>query len=199
MLSDKNTDEKKRESLKWLTTAVGEKLSFLSPNTWTVLSFAMVFIAAGFFIKGNLALGLVSMVAFVLADGVDGAVAKYRNEKTRFGALLDHSVDKLGEGILLVSIGFAALPLWGMSAFFYAGIAAWASILISAIDAKGGEAWGNRVKRKLYGRVERMGMLIAMIGLAIPLGNAFISPALVVFTAVSLITCFHLLWHYAKR
>jgi phosphatidylglycerophosphate synthase len=191
--------KEKSGSFQGLSERVGKALSFLSPNSWTVISFAVAFVAAFFLAQGALVPGVLSLVAFAALDGVDGAVARVTNRKTKFGALLDHSVDKLGEGIVLLSLGFAALPFAGFNPFVIAGVAAWSSILVSTIDAKGGEVWGSRVSRKLYGRAERMILLAVLLVGSMQLGSAFLSPSLVVFSLASLLTCAQLLVEYAGR
>ncbi len=50
-----------------------------------------------------------------LLDGLDGAVAVLSYRATRWGALLDEVVDRLGDGVLLVALALLGAPGWLVS------------------------------------------------------------------------------------
>lgn len=79
----------------------------LSPSVVTVLGTAMVIASAlWFFPRGQLALGSLVVAVSLLADGVDGAMARLGGRETRFGAFLDSTMDRLADGAVFVGIAW---------------------------------------------------------------------------------------------
>jgi archaetidylinositol phosphate synthase len=182
MLSDQ------RRTFQKLSAWIGIRLSFLHPNAWTVFSLVIVLASAWMFFNKQLWPGLALFAVGSALDFVDGAVARVTRKSSRFGALLDHSVDKYVEGIAILSLAFLTEPLLGVSGFLIAGFAAWSSILVSSIGAKTGEVWGKRKGFKLYGRAERLISLVIIIGLSGFLGGLFLSCGLLIVGVVSQLT-----------
>jgi CDP-diacylglycerol--glycerol-3-phosphate 3-phosphatidyltransferase len=76
----------------------------VTPNIITWLGFLLAMGAAALITAGHLvAAGLVVLVAGFL-DIVDGALARHTKRTTRFGAVLDSTLDRLSEGVLLLGI-----------------------------------------------------------------------------------------------
>lgn len=63
--------------------------------------------ALAFFPRGAFFVGTVVITFFVLTDSVDGALARRRGSVSRFGAWLDSTCDRLGDGAV-----FGSLVLW---------------------------------------------------------------------------------------
>ncbi len=82
----------------------------LSPSAVTVLGTLGVLVSAlWFFPRGHLAAGSLVVAFFLLADGVDGAMARLAGRVTRFGAFLDSTMDRLADGAIFVAIGWWCL------------------------------------------------------------------------------------------
>jgi len=80
------------------------------PNVLTILGFLFNVGIAWIISQGHFPLaGLLIIVAGIF-DLLDGAVARHTNRVTKFGALLDSTLDRLSEAVLLFGL------LW-----FYAG------------------------------------------------------------------------------
>lgn len=63
--------------------------------------------ALGFYPRGHFFLGTLVITAFVFSDLLDGAVARVRGSSGQWGAFLDSTMDRIGDGAV-----FGALALW---------------------------------------------------------------------------------------
>ena len=91
----------------------------LSPNTVTLVSFAIGLAAAGSFALGNrwaLVLGAVLLQLSLIVDCVDGEVARATRRFTALGAWLDASTDRVKEFLAYAGLAFGAsragVSLW---------------------------------------------------------------------------------------
>lgn len=76
----------------------------LTPNALTVLGFAGVCVSAALAANGQwIAAGVVSLL-FAAFDMLDGALARATGRVSRFGAFLDSTLDRAGEGVLYAGI-----------------------------------------------------------------------------------------------
>ncbi|MCK5653535.1 MAG: CDP-alcohol phosphatidyltransferase family protein [Dehalococcoidia bacterium] len=74
------------------------------PNFLTILGFSCNVGVAWIISQGHFVLaGLLIIVAGIF-DLLDGAVARHTNRVTKFGALLDSTLDRLSEGVLLFGL-----------------------------------------------------------------------------------------------
>jgi CDP-diacylglycerol--glycerol-3-phosphate 3-phosphatidyltransferase len=148
--------------------AVGAVLVWLEYRGW------------GFFLAGS----AVFVVGSVL-DILDGALARSSGKGTPFGAFLDSTVDRLGEGFVLGAIALVLMRdgnEWGVALTFAAVVG---SFLVSYTRAKA-EALGLRGDvGRLGTRVERVAVIAIGLALA-PLGA--LPWAMVVLTATAWLT-----------
>jgi phosphatidylglycerophosphate synthase len=63
--------------------------------------------ALGFYPRGEFLVGTLVITAFVFSDLLDGAVARVTGSSGRWGAFLDSTLDRIGDGAV-----FGALALW---------------------------------------------------------------------------------------
>jgi CDP-diacylglycerol---glycerol-3-phosphate 3-phosphatidyltransferase len=63
--------------------------------------------ALGFYPRGSFFLGTLVITAFVFSDMLDGAVARARGTSGPWGAFLDSTLDRVGDGAV-----FGALAIW---------------------------------------------------------------------------------------
>src|SRR5262245_45270817 len=73
----------------------------VTPNFLTVVGFILTVGVAAVIASGREQLGGVLVLLVGLFDLLDGAMARVRGLKTRFGAFLDSSLDRLSEAVLL--------------------------------------------------------------------------------------------------
>ncbi len=82
--------------------AVGR--AWLTPNALTVIGFGGVCVSAALAATGNwVAAGVIGLL-FAAFDMLDGALARATARVSRFGAFLDSTLDRAGEGVLYAGI-----------------------------------------------------------------------------------------------
>lgn len=134
----------------------------ITPNALTWMGFIITAGAAALIVTGHmLAAGIVALVAGFF-DMLDGAVARTTGRVTRFGAVLDSTLDRLSEAVLLLAVMlvFARENQVGWS--LLSGIALLGSLMVSYIRARI-EGLGVSCKAGLFTRPERV--LILALGL----------------------------------
>ncbi len=166
----------------YITQPVAELLArtSISPNTITWLGFLVTIGAAALIITGHLfAAGFVVLIAGFL-DILDGTLARHTNQTSRFGALLDSTLDRLSDGILLLGIlVLYLLEEQGAIEAFIVVLALMGSLLVSYIRARA-ESLGLKCQVGLFTRAERvtvlaLGLLLSQIGYALITALAIIA------------------------
>jgi CDP-diacylglycerol---glycerol-3-phosphate 3-phosphatidyltransferase len=99
-------------------------------------------------------LGAVLFVVGSILDILDGALARSRGSGSPFGAFLDSTVDRVGEGFMIASIGLVFMRHDQMWALALAFAAIGGSFLVSytraraeALGLKGDVGFGSRAER----------------------------------------------------
>lgn len=172
-------------------------IAWIHPNVITMASllFSVLFFVAIVFHVFTIALLL---LFGTVADALDGAVARYANKTSPFGALLDATVDRISDAILISSFSFASLVRWEITIPLLV-----TTFLISYIRARGEFLF--HLNMEGIGFMERTERLI---GIGIAVVTAIISTKKIytlslpewVFLAIlflSVVTCvqrMHLLW-----
>ena len=90
--------------------------SRLKPNTLTWVGLALTIVAAGTIATNHLLIGGFLVLFSGLFDIFDGALARFTQQTTRFGALLDSTVDRLSEAALLLGLLILYIIRTGSSA-----------------------------------------------------------------------------------
>ena len=110
---------------------------------------------------GQLWWGSVAVWFFVLADMLDGAMARERGGGTRFGAVLDATCDRIGDGAMFCGLlWWAAFGLQSAALVVATLICLVTSQVISYIKARA-EASGLRGDGGLIERPERLIIVLA--------------------------------------
>ena len=141
----------------------------ISPNTITWLGFLLTVGAAALIATGHLlAAGLMVLFAGFF-DILDGALARRTNRTTRFGGILDSTLDRLSEAALLLGILVLFLLVEEQSVLFtllakkwsilLVGVTLLVSPLVSYIRARA-EAIGLECQVGLFTRFERVIVLV---------------------------------------
>jgi CDP-diacylglycerol---glycerol-3-phosphate 3-phosphatidyltransferase len=135
----------------------------LTPDSVTIIGTAASVIGAlTLFPIGQLWWGAVVVCFFVLADMLDGAMARVRGGGTRFGAVLDATCDRIGDGAVFCGLlWWAAFGLKSPSLVVATLICLVTSQVISYIKARA-EATGLRGEGGLIERPERL--IIVLVG-----------------------------------
>jgi CDP-diacylglycerol--glycerol-3-phosphate 3-phosphatidyltransferase len=157
----------------------------VTPNTVTWLGFWLTAGAAVLVITGNLfAAGFVVLVAGFF-DMLDGALARTTNRVTHFGSILDSTLDRFSEAILLLSILSIYTRGQQVAESLLVGIALLGSLMVSYTRARI-EALGIECKVGLFTRPERV--IILALGLLLSQFDHALVIALAVITAFSFFT-----------
>ena len=143
----------------------------VTPSTITWFGFLLAAGAAALIITGHLfAAGFVVLVAGFF-DMLDGALARRTNQTTRFGAILDSTLDRLSEAVLLLGILVLYAGEQSFTGILLVGVALLGSLLVSYIRARA-EALGLECQVGLFTRAERvivlaLGLLLNQIVIAL--------------------------------
>ena len=124
----------------------------VTPSAITWFGFLLAAGAAALIATGHLfAAGFVVLIAGFF-DILDGALARSTNRTTRFGAILDSTLDRLAEAVLLLGILFLFAREQSVAEILLVGVALVGSLLVSYIRARA-EALGLECKVGLFTRV----------------------------------------------
>ena len=172
----------------------------LSPDLVTIIgTIGVVGGALSFLTRGKFFVGTVVVTVFVFSDLVDGVIARARGISSKWGAFLDSTSDRLGDGAI-----FGSLVLW------YAGdgrslplagaalISLVAAAVTSYVKARA-ESLGFTCDVGLAERGERLLVLLVAAGLY-GLGVPYLLPiALWVLAAATVITVVQRIWHVYRQ
>ena len=177
----------------------------ISPNAITWLGFLLTVGAAALIATGHLlAAGLMVLFAGFF-DILDGALARRTNRTTRFGGILDSTLDRLSEAALLLGILVLFLLVEEQSVLFtllakkwsilLVGVALLVSPLVSYIRAKA-EAMSLECQVGLFTRFERV--IVLVLGLL--LNQIVIALAIiVVFSFITIGQRLFYVWQQTKN
>jgi CDP-diacylglycerol--glycerol-3-phosphate 3-phosphatidyltransferase len=153
----------------------------LTPTALTWIGFIISLIAAFLIARDSLlAAGIVVLVGGSF-DMMDGALARLTDRVTRFGAVLDSTLDRLSEAALLIGV----MVLWASGGdtggVLLAGVTLSASLVVSYLRSRA-EVLGLECKSGLFTRPERV--IVLALGLLI---NQLMI-ALLIIAALSIVT-----------
>lgn len=139
--------------------------SGITPNALTFINLAVNLIAAYVIATGHFLLGGVLVLVAGLFDLLDGALARFTEQATRFGAILDSVVDRISEAAILCGLLIWYIPQeeagLGIVLIFVVLIG---SFLVSYIRARA-EGLGWQCQVGLFTRAERV--IVLAIGLLV--------------------------------
>jgi len=136
----------------------------LTPSALTWFGFAVSVGAAVLLAYDSLlAAGLLVLVAG-LFDMLDGALARHTGRASRFGAVLDSTLDRLSEAAILVAAIFLFATKAEVGAAVLAGVALTGAMTVSYLRART-EALGLAGRSGLFTRPERV--IVLALGLLI--------------------------------
>lgn len=168
----------------------------VTPNSVTVAGLVLVAAASLMVWQRSLLLGAVFLAVGAAFDALDGGLARAQGGGTPFGAFLDSTLDRLGEG--LVYLGIVAYWLSATSQPFapvmLAALALSGSFLVSYSRARA-EAEGFAASNGLAPRPERL--IILVLGLALAgLGHPiFLQVAMAVIAVLAWVTVAQRIWN----
>lgn len=157
----------------------------LTPNAITWLGLCITIGAVYLVVTEHLfAAGFVVLVAGFF-DMLDGALARITNRVTRFGGVLDSTLDRLSDAILLLSLLVIYTRGQQVGESLLVGVALLGSLLVSYLRAKV-ESLGIECRVGLFTRPERV--IILALGLLLSQFDYALVTALAVITFFSFFT-----------
>ena len=148
--------------------------SGLNPNILTSVGLAINIGAAYLIATTHFLLGGILILISGLFDLLDGALARFTNQATKFGAILDSTVDRVSEAAI-----FCGLLIWYIpkgatleTALIFAALIG--SFLVSYVKARG-EGLGLECRVGLFTRAERV--IVLAVGLLI---NQWVNQSIVI-------------------
>ncbi|HQE91612.1 MAG TPA: CDP-alcohol phosphatidyltransferase family protein [Anaerolineae bacterium] len=168
-----------------------EKLG-LHPNTVTILGFLLNIGAGAILASGHLLWGGVFLLIASSVDALDGALARVSGAKSRFGAFLDSTLDRLSEGAL-----FFGLLVWLVQQratwdIYLVFVILLGSVMVSYIRARA-EGVGYECKVGILTRLER----VVVLGAGLIIG--WVRPTLIFMAVFTWITVFQRLWYVYRE
>jgi archaetidylinositol phosphate synthase len=161
----------------------------LSPNTLTLLGFAVSVAAGAAFALGKAFEGGFLILFSGVFDVLDGGVARAKGRITPFGGVLDSVCDRYSDGLMFLGImagvinGWLVLPpIMGIDGWLWSGFALIGSFLVSYTRARAESAGCKKLSVGIAERTERM--LILAFGAL----SGFLAWALVLIAVFSHIT-----------
>ena len=156
--------EVRKKLASYLTQPVASLLAKapVTPNTITWFGFLLTIGAAALIVAEKLfAAGFVVLAAGFF-DMLDGALARLTDRATRFGAVLDSTLDRLAEAVLLLSLLVLYAREQAVAGVLLVGIAMLGSFMVSYLRARI-EALGLECTVGLFTRAERV--IVLALGL----------------------------------
>jgi CDP-diacylglycerol--glycerol-3-phosphate 3-phosphatidyltransferase len=168
--------------------------SGITPNALTLINLALNIGAAYVIATGHFIIGGVLVLVSGLFDLLDGALARFTKQTTKFGAILDSTVDRISEAAILCGLLIWYIPQGASLEIILIFVVLIGSFLVSYIRARA-EGLGWQCQVGLFTRAERV--IVLAVGLLI--NQIFIALCvLVVFVFITVVQRLVYLWKQGK-
>ena len=165
----------------------------INPNMVTIVSPFIALLAAYGFANHDLILGCLGIFLSGFLDVLDGAVARYHDRSSRFGAFLDSTMDRFADAIIYIGIIFGGYCDW-----FVGVLAIHSAITVSYVRARA-ESQGAECNIGIAERAVRM--IILMIGAIIGYlaGDIFFTYIIYILVVLSYFTVWQRIMHVRRQ
>lgn len=153
------------------------------PNTVTLLGLLMQAGVATVIGLGYLTLGGWLLLVVAPVDALDGALARANGQPSRFGALLDSTLDRVADAVLVLGLLVYYLRQEATLQVALLLVSLVAAMLVSYIRARA-EALGFSCKVGLLSRLERIVLIGLLLGVGLPSVLVWALAVLSVFTVL---------------
>ena len=187
--------ERFRQPLEKVLEPIAKELN-IDPNLITIFSLIIAAIAAIFFALNDLILGGVLILLSGLLDVFDGAIARYHNKASKFGAFLDSTTDRFSDALIIIGLIVGGYTNWVIGI-----LAIHSSITVSYVRAIA-ESKGIPCTIGIGERASRLIILIAGAFIATQIGPMYMGIAILILVFVAYITVFQRIihvWNWTKR
>jgi archaetidylinositol phosphate synthase len=185
--------ENLRPTLTKILEPIAKRLN-INPNILTAISPIIALIAAYSFSKHALIIATILILFSGFLDVADGAVARYHNRTTKFGAFFDSTMDRFSDAILIIGIVFGGYCNWLLGVLLIHS-----AITVSYVKARA-ESQGIECNVGIAERAVRL--IIIMIGAVISAiyNNSLIfTYFLIILTILSYFTVIQRVYHTYKQ
>ncbi|MEK7353998.1 MAG: CDP-alcohol phosphatidyltransferase family protein [Chloroflexota bacterium] len=165
----------------------------VTPNAVSWFGVLLTLAAAVLIITGQLFVAGIMVLVAGFFDMLDGALARSTNRVSKFGAILDSTLDRFSEAVLLLSLLAVYAAQQSMLGIWAVGLALLGSYLVSYIRARA-EGMGIDCEVGIFARPERV-VALALGLLLAPINSAFLTAALGVIIVFSFIAAGQRLYH----
>jgi CDP-diacylglycerol--glycerol-3-phosphate 3-phosphatidyltransferase len=148
--------------------------SGLNPNILTSIGLAINIGAAYLIATTHFLLGGILILISGLFDLLDGALARFTNQATKFGAILDSTVDRISEAAIFCGLLICYIPKEATLEIALIFAALIGSFLVSYVKARG-EGLGLECQVGLFTRAERV--IVLAVGLLV---NQWVDQSIVI-------------------
>lgn len=146
------------------TSAIGRTLHQMGvhPDAVTLIGWLMVIVGSVFIAQGQMVIGAVWFLFALPLDALDGAVARAMQRTSRFGAMLDSTLDRYADGFIFAALSyyFAVNNQFNMLLLTQAALIG--SLLVSYTRARA-EGLGVDCKVGVFTRMERLAVIMVML------------------------------------
>ena len=164
----------------------------LTPNTITWIGLLVTIGAGALIVTGHLfAAGFVVLAAGFF-DILDGALARSTNRVTRFGAVLDSTLDRLAEAVILIGLLVVYAREAAVAEVALVSVTLIGSQLVSYVRARA-EGIGLQCEVGIFTRAERV--VVLALGLLLSQFDYALIIALVIILVFSYVTVGQRLFH----
>jgi CDP-diacylglycerol---glycerol-3-phosphate 3-phosphatidyltransferase len=164
----------------------------VSANAVTVASAVLAALAGVLFALGHFGLGAAVAIVASLADALDGIIARETQTASRYGQILDTTVDRYVEALLFGGIAFlvradALLFLLALAALVGGFMVSYASSVLREIGAPDRDAPMRRAHRLVY--LLGSAVLVPFVAAALPGASQRVqlAPVLVALAAIAVV------------
>ncbi|HID64048.1 MAG TPA: CDP-alcohol phosphatidyltransferase family protein [Anaerolineae bacterium] len=150
-----------RKWTRWLLEPLASLINRtgISPNLLTVTGFVLMVGVAYVLATGHLQIGGVLIVVAGTFDALDGALARLAGRRSRFGAFLDSTVDRLSEAVIYLGLLVYYTQHGGRQESFLIYATIVGSLMVSYARARA-EGIGVECKKGILTRFERVAVLV---------------------------------------
>ncbi len=182
--------ENLRPFLNKILNPLAQKIN-INPNIITLISPFIALLGCYAFAEKTLILATIAILISGFLDIIDGAVARFHNRSTKFGAFLDSTIDRISDAIIYIGIIFGGYCDW-----FIGVLLIHSAITISYVKAR---AESQKINCNVGIAERAVRMIIIMFGsiigyLTTPLYFTYILIFLVIISYFTVIQRVYSVW-----
>lgn len=168
----------------------------VSPDAVTLVGTLGVCVGAlVFFPQGELLVGVLFITAFVFSDLIDGFMARETGRSSKFGAFLDSTLDRIGDGAIFGGLALYFAGPGDSTLYLVLSLVCLVMGSVTSYARSRAEGLGFQAKVGIAERADRLVAILVMTGLSALLGLPFLlHVTLWALAAASTVTVVQRIW-----